>query len=356
MAEPQKPGWGKQEVEGLNMEDVAVSSAKQEPSTLQWPGGKDRGDESVSPSLKGRESRTESERELGGRGSRADGGWPEGDKAREAGMSDGASAGHFLLEGAENEGDMANWMPEKAAQVFSPQVKILCPSGKYESPAESATLRVSGTEKSPLLGPQGTPPDAYYHDWSGEANPSKCACCSGDQDVLKLAASVFAAAIIFPFLVLVYTLRCSIFAAVPIVLGVLVLGVSRLRFSSVKPLYDGGAESREVSVHWRYISDSLSLFLLYFLQLAVMATYLSQEQLKVVPLLTIVFAFGRLVYWVSVAMGSSIRGVGFGLSFLPILAMLGANLYFVFTLDGGGGIFALQPPTTPAPPRMRWWG
>lgn len=75
--------------------------------------------------------------------------------------------------------------------------------------------------------------------------------------------------------------------------GWLVLGVSRLRLGSVKPLYEGEAEAREVGVHRRYVEDSVSLFLLYFLQLAVMAPYLSQDLLKLVPLLTIVFAFGR---------------------------------------------------------------
>lgn len=53
------------------------------------------------------------------------------------------------------------------------------------------------------------------------------------------------------------------------------------------------AAQQAVAVHQHYVSDSTSLFLLYFLQLAVMALYLSQEQLKLIPLLTIVFALGR---------------------------------------------------------------
>ncbi|KAG7457892.1 hypothetical protein MATL_G00232160 [Megalops atlanticus] len=276
MAEPQIPARNKQEAERQSLDEVMVSTAMLEPTTLQWPGDKGRG----------------------------------------------------------KEGE----------------------------------IRAAASEK-------GTPPDAYYPDWSGEAeSPKSGGCSSGDRETLKVGAFVLVAAVIFPFLVwggyallpfnapvlktaplrLVYTLRCSIFAAVPIVLGVLVLGVSRLRFNSLKPLYEGNAGSREVGVHQRYINDSLSLFLLYFLQLAIMASYLSQELLKLVPLLTIVFAFGRLVFWVSAALGSSVRGVGFGLSFLPMLAMLGANLYFVFTQNGA--IFALAPPPTPAPPRMRWWG
>lgn len=69
------------------------------------------------------------------------------------------------------------------------------------------------------------------------------------------------------------------------------LGVSRMRLGDVKPLCE--VEAREVGVHRRYVDDSVTLFLLYFLQLAVMAPYLSQDLLKLVPLLTIIFAFGR---------------------------------------------------------------
>lgn len=73
----------------------------------------------------------------------------------------------------------------------------------------------------------------------------------------------------------------------------LVLGVSRLWYRSLNPRFEGEREVKQVAVHQRYVEDSISLFLLYFLQLAVMAAYLNQDLLKLVPLLTIVFAFGR---------------------------------------------------------------
>lgn len=174
-----------------------------------------------------------------------------------------------------------------------------------------------------------------------------------NRDALKLGVSMFTSALIFPLLVwggyvflpfdaplldsaplrLVYTLRCSVFAVIPIVLGkyeaprllwllkwldinkysvslysfvrlfravlkllflgMLVLGVSRLWYRSLKPRFEGERKVKQVAVHQRYVEDSISLFLLYFLQLAVMAAYLKQDLLKLIPLLTIVFAFGR---------------------------------------------------------------
>lgn len=77
--------------------------------------------------------------------------------------------------------------------------------------------------------------------------------------------------------------------------GLLVQGVARLRSRTVTPLYQGELADKEVMVHRHYVNESLSLFLFYFLQLAVMATYISQDLVKLVPLLTIIFVFGRLV-------------------------------------------------------------
>lgn len=75
----------------------------------------------------------------------------------------------------------------------------------------------------------------------------------------------------------------------------LVLGIARLRYSALQPLYKGNQVNKEVAVHWHYINESLALFLFFFLQLAVMATYISQDLVKLVPLLTIIFVFGRYV-------------------------------------------------------------
>uniref|UniRef100_W5MK04 Transmembrane protein 79b n=1 Tax=Lepisosteus oculatus TaxID=7918 RepID=W5MK04_LEPOC len=140
--------------------------------------------------------------------------------------------------------------------------------------------------------------------------------------------------------------------------GVLVLGLSRLCWASLMPQ---SQERGEVWVHRHFVQDSLSLFLLFFLNLAVLSTYLSQETLKLVPLLTGLFAIARLVYWLAFALGSSFRGLGFGLTFFPVLVMLVANLYFTFVQEGGS-IFALEEPeepgATPPPgqPRLRFWG
>ncbi|KAK9961042.1 hypothetical protein ABG768_008860 [Culter alburnus] len=371
-------------------EEEMIKSANMEPSTLPWTENKPepqilpvQDGESTSMrsdciSLRGGVSRTESEREEFGMGEKR----KTGEEWREMKMGKESISDFELRNGvkstfSEIEVEEMNIMPENAARVFSPSITILRSTSQQEAANQ---WRDDEEQRSPFLGTHGThgtPLEDYYHDWP---ITSKSRCCDfggSSRDALKLGASMFTSALIFPLLVwggyvflpfdaplldsaplrLVYTLRCSVFAVIPIVLGMLVLGVSRLWYRSLKPRFEGEREVKQVAVHQRYVEDSISLFLLYFLQLAVMAAYLNQDLLKLIPLLTIVFAFGRLLYWVAASCGSSLRGVGFGFSFLPMLAMLVANLYFIFLSDSAGSIFAPDIPEAPVPQtKQRFWG
>lgn len=65
----------------------------------------------------------------------------------------------------------------------------------------------------------------------------------------------------------------------------------------------------------------------------------------------------RLIYWLCLFLGSnSLRAFGFGLSFLPILVMLGVNLYYVCSSMGQDAVFDVASPTTPPPAPRNWWG
>ncbi|XP_016131242.1 transmembrane protein 79-like isoform X3 [Sinocyclocheilus grahami] len=339
-------------------EEEMIKSANMEPSTLQWPENKPepqilpvKGGESTSVKsdciCRGGVSRTESEREeFGLREKKTGEGWRRMEAGKES-VSDTELKNRVKSTCSEIEGEEVNIMPQNAARVFSPSITILRSTSQQE--AADHWRDENEEERSPFLGTHGTPLEEYYNDWPITPKSRCCGFGGSNRDALKLGASMFTSALIFPLLVwgsyvflpfdaplldsaplrLVYTLRCSVFAVIPIVLGMLVLGVSRLWYRSLKPRFEGEMEVKQVAVHQRYVEDSVSLFLLYFLQLAVMAAYLNQDLLKLVPLLTIVFAFGRLLYWVAAACDSSLRG----------------------------SIFAPDIPEPPVPPtKQRFWG
>lgn len=376
-------------------EEEVASSAHLEPSTLPWPGDKDRrphvdNDDGIwseervsepeerdtgisggSQDLSEDQSQAESDKKNKTKWRES---MPEGDRWRDDMEVQQEEKGDGSLaddedEEEEEEEEESHWFKEKAALGINPHVTIVHPTRK-EPPEESRLF----IEKDDTKEPQVEPNSTVYPEWIEEDD--ECYLCEHlCSEKLKVALTIVAAGILFPLLVwlgyaflpfdppllqsaplrVVYTLRCSFFATIPILLGVLVLGVGRLRYSAIHPLYENNLVNKEVVVHWHYINESLALFLFFFMQLAVMATYISHDLVKLVPLLTIIFAFGRLIYWVCLSLGSSIRGLGFGLSFLPILVMLGVNLYYICSSVGENSVFDVAQPTA-APPRQRWWG
>ncbi|XP_021568515.1 transmembrane protein 79 [Carlito syrichta] len=244
-------------------------------------------------------------------------------------------------------------LPEKAGRAFVP-IDLQCIERR---PQEDLTVRceAGGGEHRTFVPARTTHPEPPERKWAEavvrppDRSCGGCGGCGG-REGLRAVASVGAALILFPCLLygayaflpfdaprlptmssrLVYTLRCGVFATFPIVLGLLVYGLSLLCFSALRPF---GEPRREVEIHRRYVAQSVQLFILYFFNLAVLSTYLPQDTLKLLPLLTGLFAISRLIYWLTFAVGRSFRGFGYGLTFLPLLSMLVWNLYYMFVVE-----------------------
>ncbi|XP_047461401.1 uncharacterized protein LOC125020156 [Mugil cephalus] len=392
----------KDEEEDEEEEEEMSKSAHLEPSTLPWPGDKrpprehdkaawsdqdvseaderDTGISADGQDLSEEQSQAESDRKGKAKWRES---MPEGERWREDEIKehrhdggDGSLADDEEEEEDEEEEDEEEeeeWRKmEKSGLGFTPNVMILSPSGR-EAPEERRPFIEKEVEREPYMEPDSAV--QIYSDWGQEDDKMyMCEHLCGER--VRLVLATVAAGLLFPLLVwggyvllpfdspvlessplrVLYTLRCSFFAVIPVMLGVVVQGLARLRHGAVKPLYQTKLLHREVAVHWHYINESLALFLFYFLQLAVMSTYISQDLVKLVPLLTIVFVFGRLIYWLCLSLGSTIRAFGFGFSFFPILAMLGTNLYYVCVSIGPDSVFDVAPPTVAPPPRQRWWG
>nr|XP_006114036.1 transmembrane protein 79 [Pelodiscus sinensis] len=288
-----------------------------------------------------------------------------------------------LLWDQSRHSSMSEGATELTAPLRKADEKRLSPEGSYVG------LELGPTGEEEVF--PGTFPleeekeEEEEEEEEGNSMPEVAGQCPRGQDCssanLKAVASMIGAMIIFPCFVygayiflpfdapmmptmsarLVYTLRCGVFATFPIILGLIVYGISRLCFSSVQPF---GELRREVEIHRRYVSQSIYLFILYFFNIAVLATYLPQEALKLIPLLTGLFAISRLLYWLAYAMGRSFRGFGFGLTFLPLLTMLLWNLYSMFIV-APENMFATANGRQDAPseqqnqaaaPKPRYWG
>ncbi|KAL1023258.1 hypothetical protein UPYG_G00038370 [Umbra pygmaea] len=224
---------------------------------------------------------------------------------------------------------------------------------------ENSNLESTVEEGQPLL---GLPPESIELTmWSSQdqrtcegvpdvSDRGRCCCCVCCQSgrvpagCSVLASLVFTAALLYALYFyapidapdcpdlgsrLTFTLCCCAIAAVPVLLAMLVGAMCQfctgtLNTSEVLP--------RRPAIQQLFVSASIEQLSLYVLNLLVLATFIPQDQLRVVPILTGVYIGGRLIYWLCLHLCSPWRGFGSGLTVFPLLAMVGFNLYCLYNL------------------------
>ncbi|XP_037106012.1 uncharacterized protein LOC119121978 [Syngnathus acus] len=227
---------------------------------------------------------------------------------------------------------------------------------------ESPCLSCTGDEDRPLMAP---PPDSVELTvWSPEgvldiredaheesAGGGRCCCvCKCCQSgrvpafLSVLASFLCASAILYalhsyvhvqlpdcPDVTsrVVFTLCCCVVATVPVVLAMLLGAMCRFCSASFS-LHD--SPPRRHAIQQLFVTASLQLLFLYVLNLLVMAAFIPQQQLKLVPMLVAMFILGRLVYWASLNACSSWRGFGSGLTVFPLMALLVYNMFLLYNL------------------------
>ncbi|KAM5129518.1 transmembrane protein 79 [Mantella aurantiaca] len=237
---------------------------------------------------------------------------------------------------------------DKISQVVSAAFFVQHPE---ERPAQQKTVQLELVEKVDVeKGEAECEPLLRTIRRAADEDPPDPMICQCNRGCLKIVGSFVAAMIVFPAFLyaayawlpfdaplmsdiptrLVYTLRCASFASFPIVLGVVIHGISRLCAASYDPFKP---REREVTIHRRFVKQGTFLFVLYFFNLSVLATYLPQDHLKFIPLLTCLFTLAQLIYWLSFALSRSFRGFGYGLTFFPLISMMISNFYFMFLVE-----------------------
>ncbi|XP_075758822.1 uncharacterized protein LOC142818994 [Pelodiscus sinensis] len=196
-----------------------------------------------------------------------------------------------------------------------------------------------------------------------------CGCCTSAH--LKAVSSVFVSLLLAPWILyglyhflpfepplcpdlasrVAFALRCLLIAVVPIALGVVFGALATLCSVAIGPLDPQPPSSL---LHRLHVTGSVEQLVIFCLNAVVLATFLAQEHLRLIPTLAGLFSFGRCCYWISLHVGGAYRGFGFGLSFFPVLAMTIYNLFCLYDL---GFAFLVTPPpaggnsswSTPAP-------
>ncbi|GFR98832.1 transmembrane protein 79 [Elysia marginata] len=126
---------------------------------------------------------------------------------------------------------------------------------------------------------------------------------------------------------LVYTLRLQTPAFLILMAAILNVGMVRLHTPAINPIY-GNAEHL-VEFERRFLANHVEQMLLNVPGQLVLVSFLGEGHMKVIPILSLIFVFGRVSFYIGYRMSYLRRTVGFMSSFLPSCLIWLVNAYFV---------------------------
>ena len=127
---------------------------------------------------------------------------------------------------------------------------------------------------------------------------------------------------------LVFTLRWLIVSLLSVFAGIFWVGNVRFRTSAINPLDPSG--NKYVEMCSRFLQNTVEQFLLHSFSLVVLATYLSEENMHLIPLLAVLFCIARLLFAVGYSIDPLMRGFGFCMTFYPTVMAIIYCLYCLF--------------------------
>ena len=124
--------------------------------------------------------------------------------------------------------------------------------------------------------------------------------------------------------------KCAAFALSPGIVGICIVAAQRLDPNMMvgrmaKP-------NSSLDINTRFILNTFEQFTAYLVAIAVIALYSPAEEARALPILTMLFVLGRMLFWIGYHKNPYMRAFGFGLTFYPTVAVY--IWYVLFMLFG----------------------
>ena len=126
---------------------------------------------------------------------------------------------------------------------------------------------------------------------------------------------------------LVFTIRCEFFSALMLFLGICTVGNIRFFTDAI----DGSRNNKKVEIHLRYLQNTLDQFILLFTGHLILCSYLTEHQMKLIPILVMLFIIGRITFWIGYLKTPTARAFGFGTTSYPTVAVFVYDLYHLIS-------------------------
>jgi hypothetical protein len=107
---------------------------------------------------------------------------------------------------------------------------------------------------------------------------------------------------------LIYTLQASVFAVLPLLIGIVMVGNDRFLSEAIDPTLQ--REDRATQINGRVVENTLQQFVLFAAGTLGLSPNLTAEQMRAIPAVVIVFIVARTAFWVGYRIHPLYRAFG----------------------------------------------
>ena len=126
-----------------------------------------------------------------------------------------------------------------------------------------------------------------------------------------------------------YTLRyCTFPQAVFLMFSILRVGSKRGSTPAMNPL---AGKEEYVQVEKNILSNTMEQLLSFLLLVLALTTYLEPMEMRIIPLYSLAFIVGRVLFIIGYTIGPQYRSVGMSVNFFSSLFIVGHVIYLIYT-------------------------
>ncbi|XP_067664396.1 transmembrane protein 79-like [Haliotis asinina] len=131
-----------------------------------------------------------------------------------------------------------------------------------------------------------------------------------------------------PIARLLYTLQWQVVPAYLLFAGIATVALTRFFTPAINPLNCGN--DHIVTVHVRYVQNTLEQFVLSAVGQLMISMYLDDRQMKVIPVFVFLFVVGRITFWIGYTRSYIQRLFGMILTVVPTMLLYVVLLHYFF--------------------------
>jgi len=124
-----------------------------------------------------------------------------------------------------------------------------------------------------------------------------------------------------------YTLQADVFAALPLLIGVMAVGNNRFFSEAIDPTLQ--KEDPATQINGRVVENTQQQFLLFLVGTLALSTRLAADQMRVIPAAAIVFVAARILFWIGYRIHPLYRAFGMAATGYLNVGIIGFALWGV---------------------------